>query len=494
MGLIKHCLVSTGVAVAAVLTALQVGATPPALNAAISDQRSMRWYGAPHSVHAEYTRYDTLMVVRQYYLLSLTAYSNSQAASPQTRAIRDKIISHLDSAVSRGHEPAARGAIAGWADGALAMGLALNRRTPAIWNQLSPKTRYKLDWLMKALVIAGNWTHHYANDAHVGLCGSFATRKTWNPNIQEGYVGVMIAAYYYFGGSQPVNTILHEFSYDKYMAKFQQLGFSNIANCWKNTGKDLMESGGTDINGGQVIGVNHSFSYELITPDITDWPEAFKTAALALINEGPGGEAPRVPYDPYRLYEALALRFYDQQISNSSSRCYALNWPPSMQQLEGEWGMAHEFASSDSYGERCSPRYVFDGWANNIPILAMLMAFGALDTSRHDKAVEQRIQATLIRMLNGSEHLISAYEGGYVGRQNGVLREFVADGSGGAQTLGYTVIKAVYQDFVKPHALELIQVITDGSGLIATDHTIPALPSSAAYSLVPFELTTYTRF
>jgi len=49
-----------------------------------------------------------------------------------------------------------------------------------------------VDLLMTALAIAGNYCQNSQNKISKGLYQTFDWEKIWNPNHQEGHIGIMI--------------------------------------------------------------------------------------------------------------------------------------------------------------------------------------------------------------------------------------------------------------------------------------------------------------
>ena len=219
------------------------------INAALKT-RLIRWENDPN-VNTEYTTYGVLHSGKALNYLALVAFHDQSNRYPKAAA---KVVEQLRYVISGGKEPTCRGTIAGWADNSLAQSIALAKYTGSIWGNLTRNEKEKLDLLMKSLAIAGNYCHNSRNHIHKGLYQSFEWRKTWNPNHQEGYVGVMIAAWVYFGGTDAVNSIFDDFIFKDYINQFESYGFNNIKSCWQATGKELMESGGTDSGGGTTDG------------------------------------------------------------------------------------------------------------------------------------------------------------------------------------------------------------------------------------------------
>lgn len=357
------------------------------LNQAL-DANLVRWESDPN-VNTEYTRYMVLYSGKALNYLSLVAFydENNQHTEAASR-----VVEQLKYVISGGKEPCCRGVIAGWADNSLAQSIVLAKYTEKIWSQFNQKEREKLDLLMEALAIAGNYCQNSQNKVHRGLYQAFDWRKGWNPNHQEGYVGVMIAAWIYFGGAEQVNNIFSNFSYENYIDKFQNSEFENIMTCWQNTGKELMENGGTDSGGGMTKGVKIPFTY----------------SSLSGFGE--------VEYEPYLLYRDLATRMYKYPVTSTEcdERAYIADGTRSP--YEHQAGMCYEFRTQDASGCRSSAGYCFDGWMNNVLTLATLQAFGLLPDEKEFNDIKRRISV-------GSADLIYKLRHGYHAYKNGRFKE-----------------------------------------------------------------------
>lgn len=175
-------------------------------------------------------------------------------------------------------EPKARGggASEGWRIPGLAGALAIVRHTPALWAELGNDTPEKYqeraDMLMKALAVAANWTMDDDNNFNADITGK-EFNKDHNPNHQEGYVGVAIAASVYFGAANndpaKLDTVFDTFDYDTYVAAFESYGWKNILSVWRPADdalalrvRTLMHEGGPWPDKGTGAGIkgNH-FTY-----------------------------------------------------------------------------------------------------------------------------------------------------------------------------------------------------------------------------------------
>jgi hypothetical protein len=231
----------------------------------------------------------------------------------------------------------------------------------------------------------------------------------------EGYVGIMIAAWIYFGGADAVNSIFTNFSYDEYMKKLDENGFTNIKGCWSASGKKMMEEGGTDAGGGTTKGVKMPFIY----------------SSLSGFGE--------LQYDPYLLYRDLSVRMFKHKVSSTGcdGACYILDGTKSP--YEGQDGMCYEFISVDASGCRSSVGYCFEGWWNNTLTTATLQAFGLIP----DIPEAMDIQA---RRDVGSGDLMYKLQHGYRDHKNGRSSD---SGEKNVIGLGYPFIKDIYLKVLK---------------------------------------------
>ncbi|WP_165840995.1 cellulose binding domain-containing protein [Larkinella punicea] len=222
------------------------------------------------------------------------------------------------------------------------------------------------------------------------------------PNIQEGYVGIMIAAHKYFGGTAAVNQILAAFDYDDYLAAFASRGFTNIIYGWTyafgdtSTGRAQMESrmenGGTDAGGGTIAtqGVRRPFTFA----DYYSSPAA------------------EIAYTPLTIYEALAERMFQHTTHNVSTSGDAYVMNNRISPMTGLNGMCAELQFIDASGERSSVRYAYDGWCNSILTYATLRSLGLWGNTSVHQDIDRRMRV-------GSIDLLYKYKAGYRSRSNG---------------------------------------------------------------------------
>jgi hypothetical protein len=395
--------------------------SPDVLSLALTSSL-VRWQASP-GPNEEYTAFNSLTTGKAMNYLALVAYHN-----PANDIVVERLLLHIRNVISGGREPTCRGTISGWADNALAQSLTLAKNTPAVWEQLTADEINKCDWLMRALTVAGNYNQNFSNSAQRCLLGEFtAAHKRNNPNIQEGYVGIMIAAHEYFGGTAAVNSMLSEFNYDTYLATFENLGFTNIVYGWTyaygNTPdgralmKTLMEQGGTEKGGGVIAsqGVRRPFTFgDYSSP------------------------AAEVAYNPFQIFQTLAGRFYPYMAASRTNggEGYILNGNTTP--MAGLMGMCYEFQTTDGSGVRSSASYVYDGWMNSLLTYATLRALGVWGNTAAHQEIDRRIKV-------GSIDFLYKYKAGYYGRSNGEIFTY-SEPTG--TYMGYPFLKDIWINYL----------------------------------------------
>jgi hypothetical protein len=75
----------------------------------------------------------------------------------------------------------------------------LAKRTPAIWNQLSQPEQTLVDLIMEAFTYSSTFTTKDEVAASLGMNGDTNLNRDWNPNYQNGMVGMIIVTTLYWG-------------------------------------------------------------------------------------------------------------------------------------------------------------------------------------------------------------------------------------------------------------------------------------------------------
>ncbi|MHA4845007.1 hypothetical protein ACX0G7_12620 [Flavitalea antarctica] len=391
--------------------------SPTALEAALT-AKDLRWKN-DSGIGKEYffpsLNIDALEAGKALYYLAFTSYLYRARPTENfpVQAVHNRIIQQLRVLLAGGNEPSCRGTIAGWADNPLAQALVLIKYNSTLWNKLKIKEREQLSFLMKCLVVAGNYCQNFYNQISTDLYQTYDWRKTWNPNHQEGYVGIMIAGFHFFGGKDAVDNILKDFSFDKYMAQLKKYRFKNIIDAWTAAGKALLENGGKDAGGGVTKGVKMPFTYQ------------------SLVN------GTQLPYHPTRLYKDLHQKMYVHVVTDSSlsRKAYTIN---ASSPYKGQQGMCYEFQTTDAFGERSAAMYCYEGWWNNVITRTTLELLGKVDRTIISREMDNR-------MMVGSNDLIFKLENGYQSLANGKLMvQKISEAN-----KGYACVKHIWKDWLE---------------------------------------------
>lgn len=369
---------------------------------------------------------------KMLFAMAMEAYRNPFLVDSRGDTVANRVAEHLRNIISGGKEPACRGDLSAWKEIGQAFALAFVKKNPALWCKFSEEEQAKFDLLMRAFAIVGNYHNNFYNWPKCCIYQTYQIGKTWNPNHNDGYVGIMIAAYYYFGGAENVNAFLMQFDYDRYMADFQKAGFTNIVKCWSQAGKTLFEEGGTDAMGGKLVGVRMPF-----------------VMAHPLYNEQ------EIPYTPVDLYRAIGDWMYCHRVSDRSVSGVAYIMNGGSSPLLGQTGMCREFQITDGFPpnvqERSDAVYSYLGWMLHVPIVAAMMVL--------EDWQPEIMEDTERRMFVGSEDLIYKLTQGYKAFSKGNSSIQYASN---LYSDGYLCIKTLWESVVRPACLAAHNGQADG--------------------------------
>lgn len=288
------------------------------------------------------------------------------------------------------NEPESLGGIGGWTHHVPAHALLLAKRTPAVWQQLSPDERARADLLMEALAFAAHFCLDDDNDYYLRLDGWSLNHKSWNPNIAEGYADAIVAAALYFGAGD-LNARFQNFDFDKFIARLDAANFQNIKRGWTWTPaiKDLMMRGGS-----------------IAVP-------ADQQLAQGVVSSGAGvrntftlnGDSLN---EPWLIFRGQALRMFSKvartrvEVGKGPTETSRLLHDASAAEVspwEGQMGMFTEFESTDWNGMRTSLQYVYEGAMIFIPTAVTMKLVGAWDVKRGGDVIERRMGVGMADML-----------------------------------------------------------------------------------------------
>lgn len=312
-----------------------------------------------------------------------------------------------DDAEGNTREPEAQGGIGGWTHAAAAWIFLLAKRTPEVWSQLDAGERHRADLMMHAMAVAGHFTMGDGNDCHILLDGISAHNKSWNINITEGYVDVMLAAAEYFGADE-LNAWFVGFDYDAFVIKLRAANLMNIVRCWTHRSEigPLVMHGGVHalpppqqplaLGGiaGRALGVRRPFTFQGL---------ALNDVWAIYLTQG------------YRQF-AKVVRTQIIAQTGEHTRLMQRETAAVLSPLEGRLGMCTELEGTDWYGVRSCLTYAFEGVMINIGTAAAMRVLGLWRDDASGVELEKR-------MAVGMADLMFKAREGYRGWAHG--REYI---------------------------------------------------------------------
>jgi hypothetical protein len=347
------------------------------INSAVAG-RLIAFQAPSASDHRPGTSPTALREAAALYYLALVAHQDPSAAAEDGTTVQSALLAQVGHLVAGGNEPDADGGLEGWSHALVADALVLLKNGPA-WTRLPADEQVKVTLLMEALGYAGNYTYNDANNVSSGLCGYGNFSKTNNPNYQDGYVSVELAAIQYFGPAA-WDTMLAGFNDAAFIARLRAAGFTNAARCYSAAGpaataaiaRPFLWKGhpATDL-----VGI-----WNQLAADTFDRPVVSSVAGTS-------------------LGAAVTAHIADGTTSPEEAKCC----------------MGHEFDSRDSSGLRSSALYVFEGWMNVTASRVVLSVLGRFDCAAATSSARYEV---------GSADLIYKLRHGYISyalNQKGIL-------------------------------------------------------------------------
>jgi hypothetical protein len=318
------------------------------------------------------------------YYLALVEYEDPGATASDGTTVESALLAQVANLVAGGNEPDADGGLEGWAHAPVAQALLLLRNGPA-WNELPATEQYNVTLLEAAMGYAGNYTYNDANDFSSGICGYGDFSKTNNPNYEDGYVDVELAAIEFFGPAA-WDTMLTDFNDATVTSELDAAGLTNAGGCFATVGSAADAA--------------------------IDIPFVWKGIPAT---------------DPMGIWNQLASDTFDHTVTSSvtgvsnGETVTAEIADGTTSPEEGECCMGHEFDSTDSGGLRSSALYVYEGWMNVTGSRVTLTALGDFDCADAPAAAQYDV---------GSQDLIYKLNHGYISyaqSQDGVLVDDTGD-------------------------------------------------------------------
>jgi hypothetical protein len=318
------------------------------------------------------------------YYLALVDKEDPGATASDGTTVDSALLAQVANLVAGGNEPDADGGLEGWAHAPVAEALLLLKNGPA-WNQLSATEQSKVTLLEAAMGYAGNYAYNDTNNFSSGICGYGDFNKTDNPNYQDGYVDVELAAIEFFSPTA-WDTMLTNFNDATVTSELDAAGLTNAGGCFATVGSAANAA--------------------------IDIPFVWKGIPAT---------------DPMGIWNQLASDTFDKTVTSSvtgvsnGATVTAHIADNTTSPEEGQCCMGHEFDSTDSGGLRSSALYVYEGWMNVTGSRVALTALGDFDCAEAPAAAQYDV---------GSQDLIDKLNHGYISyaqSQDGILVDDVGD-------------------------------------------------------------------
>ena len=313
------------------------------------------------------------------YYLALVEYEDPSAAASDGTTVESALLAQVANLVVGGNEPDADGGLEGWSAAPVAQALLLVKKNGPAWNKLSAAEQDDVTLLEAAMGYGGNYTYNDANNFSSGICGYGDFSKTNNPNYEDGYVDVELAAIEFFGPAT-WDTMLSDFNDATVTSELDAAGLTNAGGCFATVGSAA----------NAAIGI----------------PFVWKGIPAT---------------DPMGVWNQLASDTFDETVVSSvtgvsnGATVTAEIADGTTSPYDGECCMGHEFDSTDSGGLRSSALYVYEGWMNVTGSRVALTALGDFDCADAPAAAQYDV---------GSQDLIYKLNHGYISyaqSQDGVL-------------------------------------------------------------------------
>jgi hypothetical protein len=325
-----------------------------------------------------------ILAAKVLYYLALVELEDPGATASDGTTVESALLAQVANLVAGGNEPDADGGLEGWSAAPVAEALLLLKNGPA-WSELSATQQSDVALLEAAMGYGGNYTYNDANNFSSGICGFGDFSKTNNPNYQDGYVDVELAAIQFFGAAT-WDTMLTNFNDATVTAELDAAGLTNAGGCFATVGSAA-------------------------------------NAAIDLPFVWMGHPAT----DPMGIWNQLASDTFDLTVTSSVTgvsngatvTAYIADNTTSPEQ--GECCMGHEFDSTDSSGLRSSALYVYEGWMNVTGSRVTMTALGDFVCSDATAAAQYDV---------GSQDLIYKLDHGYISYalgQDGILVDDTGD-------------------------------------------------------------------
>ena len=283
--------------------------------------------------------------------------------------------------------------------------LLLARRTPGIWEELSARERALVDITMEAFMYSSVFTTKDEVATELGMNGDTNLNRDWNPNYQNGMVGMVILTALYWGFDQ-FEFKLANYDDEAFLEKLRTNKMTNLLSTYTNPSRPngaKIQSGLQKTIEGAVYRFHGITERNLL--GLFDYiaGRTFSATVSCGLNEGRGiGDAGRIKKN-CRLLPRI-----------------------------GRKGMILEFDGSDAEGKRSSSSYSYDSWYPLNYVRAALQIDGWLTPSalRHSAKLAETLNLYSIGTNDLWFKISPNKGGGYVDFSHGGRGETVILGRG----------------------------------------------------------------
>ncbi|MBN2582018.1 MAG: lyase [Planctomycetes bacterium] len=295
----------------------------------------------------------------------------------------------------------------------------LAKLTPRVWKQLSDEERHKIDLAMKAALVASAYTtsdKSYAGGAKVtALDGDANMNRGWNPNYQEGMIGMMVVGPVYFGPSQ-AQKILDTYDHEAFVAELKKADLTDIHETftWKAAHPDSAAPTGKQIE-------QNVHGYRYMGHDLGD-----PMAIYVLLTQNTYGATVNAGLNGGKGKDGAG------RIAKGAEGL------PNM----GKPGMLKEFDSRDAGGPRSCAIYAYDGFRPNLTNQIVLIAGGYWKKGATADECLALLKVGITDLFYKLENGYISYSKGHAGTKPFSLETPGHD---------FELTRSLWQDVVKPY-------------------------------------------
>lgn len=344
-------------------------------------------------------------------VLAVAAYQGDESADA-------RLLEQIRYVLGGGRDPFANGGyMAQWERTMTGM-IAIARRTPRVWSQLTAEEVRAADLVMQATLVGSAYTTadaSYAGGAvPTGIDGDTNLNRGWNPNYREGMVGAILVSTLYLGGASEARAFLDGYDHDGFVAALEAAGLVHLHGVFTTAGGPS----GTEI--AQAIE-----GYTYLGHELEDLAGVF----VALTEDTYSGEV------ACGLNDGAGIMAGDVVSGLIVEGCAGL---PNL----GAPGQLKELDSGDANGPRSSITYAYDGFKPNLTNHLVMLVYGALPPGPSVDAAIARVRVGATDLFYKAEHGYRSYARG---QDRGVF-QLPPDG----RADGYQFYRPLWEDVVAP--------------------------------------------